>query len=353
MAEDLRDMGLEQVQPENGRVFCKGSPQAVARANLWSRYAERILIELGSFNALSFEDLFQGVKALPWENFIGKSFAFPVKGKSLNSKLSSIPDCQSIIKKAIVERLKQVFHVEWFTEDGPLVQVQFLIMKDKVSMLIDTSGPGLHKRGYRKTSTEAPIKETLAAMMVKLARVRPDGTFYDPFCGSGTLLIEAATYALNIAPGLRRRFAAEQWGSEGLWHQERERARDLINKDASFTAFGSDIDPQAVNLTLENVKKAGVAPRIQVARGDIKDFDPQGEYGCVVCNPPYGERLLDLRQAQELYKVMGKVFPQKKGWSYTVISPDEEFERCFGRPSDRRRKLYNGMLKCQVFMYYK
>lgn len=353
VAEELRDSGLTGVTPENGRVIFDGSPLAMARANLNSRYAERVLILLGSFQAYSFEDLFQGIKALPWEAFIGKNDAFPVKGRSLSSKLASVPNCQAIIKKAIVEKLKEKHHVEWFTEDGPLHQVQFLIMKDKVSVMLDTTGPGLHKRGYRKNATEAPLKETLAAMMVKLARVRPDGNFIDPFCGSGTLLIEAATFALNIAPGLKRRFISEQWGDPGVWEEERARARDLIRRDASFQATGYDIDDEAVALALENAKKAGVAPKIQVRRGDIHDFSRVGEYGCVVCNPPYGERLLDLRQAQELYRTMGKVFERQRGWSYTVISPDEEFEKCFGRQADRRRKLYNGMIKCQVYLYYK
>lgn len=353
VAEELRNMSLSEVKAENGRVSFTGDMQMIARANINSRYSERILIEMGSFYADSFEALFEGTKALPWADIIGRNNAFPVKGRSVGSKLTSIPDCQAIIKKAIVEKLKLSYKTDWFTETDATIQVQFLIMKDKVSIMLDTSGPGLHKRGYRKTSTEAPIKETLAAMMVKLARVRDDATFYDPFCGSGTILIEAATYAYNIAPGLKRRFAAQQWSKSSLWETEQERAKDLIKRSASFQAFGSDIDSEAVNLSLANIKKAGVSNKIEVVKRDIADFDRNTQYGCVICNPPYGERLLDLHSARALYKTMGEVFESQRGWSYTIISPDEEFEKIFGRTADRRRKLYNGMLKCQVFMYYK
>lgn len=355
VAEDLRNNGLTGVTPENGKVIFDGTPENIVRSNLTCRYGERIQILLGSFEARSFEELFQGVKALDWADFIGKEDVFPVKGRSLSSQLSSVPDCQAIIKKAVVEKLKEKYHVDWFPETGSLYQIQFLILKDKVSIMLDTSGMGLHKRGYRKNGVEAPIKETLAAAMVKLARVRPDGNFIDPFCGSGTILIEAATYALNIAPGIKRHFAAEKWKfiAPKLWDEGRTRIRDEINRTASFTATGYDIDPEAVALTLDNAKKAGVAPRIKASVRDIKDFRPEGEYGCVVCNPPYGERLLDVAAAEEIYKTMGEVFTRQRGWSYTVISPDESFEKIFGAEADRRRKLYNGMIKCQVYMYFK
>lgn len=355
VAEDLRNNGLTNVRPENGRVVFDGSAEAIARANITSRYAERVQVLLKTFTATSFEELFQGVKSIPWEDFIGRNDTFPVKGRSLSSALASIPNCQAIIKKAVVERLKEKYHIDWFSEEGPLYQIQFLIMKDKVSIMLDTSGTGLHKRGYRKNSTEAPIKETLAAVMAKLARVRSDGTFYDPFCGSGTILIEASTLALNIAPGIRRHFAAEKWGfiDSKIWNTERERAHDVIKRDASFTATGFDIDNNAVELTLENARKAGIAKKVTAFQRDIKNFEMPTEYGCVVCNPPYGERLLDIKSAQELYRVMGKVFEKQRGWGYTIISPDEDFEQCFGRTADKRRKVYNGMIRCQVYMYYK
>ncbi|HEX2985853.1 MAG TPA: class I SAM-dependent RNA methyltransferase [Caproiciproducens sp.] len=355
VSDELKHMEAKNVEPQNGRVIFDGSDEMLARVNIGSRYSERVLVQMGSFQALSFEELFQGVKALPWERWIGKSDAFPVKGRSLNSKLTSIPDCQSIVKKAVVERLKQKYHVGWFEETGALYQIQFLIMKDQVSIMIDTSGAGLHKRGYRANSTEAPIKETLAAAMVYLSRVRHDANFIDPFCGSGTILIEAALYALNIAPGLQRHFTAEQWEtlSPGVWQKERSRAQQLVLHDAAFEAKGYDIDGAAISLTLENARKAGVIAKIHAEKRDISDFKTDGDYGCVICNPPYGERLLDIHQAEELYRIMGKVFERKHGWSYSVISPDDTFEECFGRRADRRRKLYNGMIKCQYYMFFK
>lgn len=355
VGNELRDMGAQNVEPQNGRVFFDGSEEMIARANLWSRYGERVLIQLAEFRAVSFEELFQGVKAIPWERWIGKKEAFPVKGRSLSSKLASVPDCQSIVKKAVVERLKAKYGQSWFEETGSLHQIQFLILKDRVSILLDTSGAGLHKRGYRANSTEAPIKETLAAAMVHLSRVRRDANFIDPFCGSGTILIEAALYAMHMAPGLQRRFAAERWErtNASVWRQERQRAQDLIDRSVQFHARGYDIDGQAVELAAENARKAGVGSRIHTEKRDISLFRPEEEFGCVVCNPPYGERLLDLKAAEELYCTMGKVFQRKHGWNYTVISPDETFEECFGRKADRRRKLYNGMMKCQLYMYFK
>ncbi|MDD6174192.1 MAG: class I SAM-dependent RNA methyltransferase [Firmicutes bacterium] len=351
VAGELRSMQAQNVEAQNGRVLFEGDEAVLARANLCSRYAERIQILLGVFQARTFEQLFQGVKALPWEMWIGKSDAFPVKGRSLDSKLASVPDCQSIMKKAIVERLKTAYHLPWFEETGAVHQVQFLLMKDKVSVMLDTSGAGLHKRGYRANAAEAPIKETLAAAMAYLAHVRADSTLYDPFCGSGTILIESALLALRIAPGLRRRFAAEKWMQipGEVWSAERRRAQEQILQDRPFTAYGSDIDPHVLQLAEENARKAGVGGCIRVEQRSVADFVPKTESGMIICNPPYGERLLDIRQAEELYAVMGRVFPQE--WSSTVISPSEHFEALFGRPAQKRRKLYNGMIRCQVFLY--
>ena len=355
VAEELRDMGAENVAPENGRVLCAGSPEMIARANIRSRFAERVLVLLGTFEAKSFESLFRGVKALPWTEWIGRDDAFPVKGRCLSSQLMSVPDCQAIIKKAVVESLKEAYKLEHFPETGANYQIQFLIMKDKVSIMLDASGAGLHKRGYRKNSNEAPIKETLAAVMAKLSRVRTDGTLIDPFCGSGTILIEGAMLAMHIAPGLRRHFAAEKWKAVpgNIWDNERVAAKALERRDEGFLAFGYDIDPEAVRLTLENAKKAGVAQYISAEVRDIKDFSNDGPFGCVICNPPYGERLLDVKTAEDIYKTMGHVFTPKRGWSYAAISPDERFETCFGKKADRRRKLYNGMIRCQYYMYFK
>ncbi|MFQ7400796.1 MAG: THUMP domain-containing class I SAM-dependent RNA methyltransferase, partial [Neglectibacter sp.] len=289
------------------------------------------------------------------ENFLHQEDEFPVSGSSLSSKLYSVPDCQAIIKKAVVERLKTKYHVSWFQETGPLHRIRFRLLKDEASVMLDTSGEGLHKRGYRRNSAEAPIKETLAACLVKLARVRPDGNFIDPFCGSGTLLIEAAMLAMNMAPGANRAFQAERWldAQPKVWQAERERAVSLAKTDVAFRAVGYDIDPAAVSLSLENAKKAGVIAHVRAEVRDVRQFSEEGPFGCVVCNPPYGERLLDLREAEKLYKVMGERFERRKGWSYSVITPDEEFENMFGRKADKRRKLYNGMIKCQYYQYFK
>lgn len=354
LGDELRRLGAENVRPENGRVLFAGGLEIMARANIASRYAERIQILLGRFVARSFEELFQGVKALPLEAFIGRRDAFPVKGWSLNSQLHSVPDCQAIIKKAAVERLRAAHGTQFLNESGSRCQIQFTILKDEVTVLLDTSGVGLHKRGYRATAGGAPIKETLAAAIVDVTRARRAERVIDPCCGSGTLLIEAALAAHNIAPGIRRAFAAMHWQSipERIWSEERQRAREF-QRESNMQAIGRDIDPEMLPLVTDNAAKAGVADCVSAALGDVRDFRPEGESGTVLCNPPYGERMLDVQTARELYKVMGKVFAPKPGWSYAIISPDEEFETFFGRPADRRRKLYNGMLKCQLFMYYK
>ena len=354
-ADELKRMDIDNVKAENGKVLFEGDFSTLARANHCSKYAERVHILLGRFKAYSFEDLFQGVKEIPWENWISENESFPVKGHSVNSKLASIPDCQKIIKKAVVSRLSAKYGKSWFDETGSRHQIQFLIMKDEVSILLDTSGDGLHKRGYRRDATAAPIKETLAAAMADLSHVRPFSTVIDPFCGSGTILIESALKAMNIAPGLKRSFAAEKWNCipSEIWSEERTRCLDLINHNAEFQAYGYDIDPNALELTIANAEKAGVEKRIHVERRSIADFRSDHERAAIIANPPYGERLLDIEQARELYRTMGEKFIQRQGYSYTVISPDDNFERNFGRQADKRRKLYNGMIKCQVYMYFR
>ena len=355
IADELREMGAQNVNAENGRVLFSGDEYTLARANIRSRFAERILVVLGTFEAHSFEDLFQGTKKLPWENWVGKTDRFPVKGYSLNSDLFSVSDCQSIIKKAVVERLKMKYKIPWFEETGALYQIQFSIMKNQVTLYIDSSGKGLHKRGYRPASNAAPLKETLAASLCALARVRPYHTVYDPMCGSGTIAIEAALMACNIAPGVNRRFTAEEWKQvpARVWHEERDAARALEKRDIPFKAYGSDIDPEALAIARENARRAGVEEFVSFTQKDVRSFAPEEEKYTVIVNPPYGERLLDISEAQKLYNLMGKKFEQKRGWAYYVISPSEEFEKEFGRKADKRRKLYNGMIKCQLFMYYK
>lgn len=355
IADELRRMDAQNVAAQNGRVDFEGDEAVLARANICSRYAERILIRMGSFRAETFEELFQGVKKIPWEMFIGEKDAFPVKGYSLDSKLFSVSDCQAIIKKAVVERLKVKYNLNWFEETGTVYQIQFSIMKDTVTLFIDSTGTGLHKRGYRPVANAAPIKETLAAAMAELARVRHYHTLYDPMCGSGTILIEGAMKALNIAPGIHRTFACEKFPmiDDQIWRQERARAGDKVIRDADFKAYGSDIDFNALQIAQENARRAGVAMKIDFSKRDIKDFVRKSEKGTVICNPPYGERMLDIKNAEDIYRTMGKIFTPEHGWAYYIITPDEEFETVFGRKADKRRKLYNGMIKCQLYMYFK
>lgn len=355
LADELRRMGVTEVEAQNGRVLFSGTANTLAKVNINSRFCERVLINLGEFKANTFTELFEGVKALPWEDFIAREDSFPVNGWSLNSQLFSIPDCQAIIKKAIVERLKSKYNVSWFKETGAENKVRFSIMKNAVMMMIDTSGDGLHKRGYRQNSNVAPIKETLAATMCDINRIYPDTILHDPFCGSGTILIEAALMATRTAPGLNRNFVAEKFGwiDSKVWQEERLAAMEKINRNADFHAYGFDIDPAAVELTIQNAKKAGVDKFITAKVGDIKDFSIGEGKTSLITNPPYGERLLDIKSAEQLYTVMGQKFIPDNQKKYSIISPDDDFEKFYGRTADKRRKLYNGMIKCQMFMYFK
>ncbi len=355
LANELRFMGAENVTAENGRVFFEGDEHILVRANIKSRLAERILIVMGIFKAFSFDELFEKTKALEWDILIGKNDKFPVAGRSLDSKLTSIPDCQKIIKKAIVEKMKQKYNIQIFPETGSTYQVRFLILKNSVILMIDTSGTGLHKRGYRENANDAPIKETLAAALVELSKVRSSHTVYDPMCGSGTILIEAAMKAMNIAPGLNRKFAFDDWKNidKAVISSERQTAHADIRTDCEFIGFGSDIDKFALRTAIENAEKAGVKDKLRFEKKDIKDFVASNEYATVICNPPYGERLLTASEATKIYKTMGNVFIPKPHHSYTIITPEDSFEQLFGRKADKRRKLYNGTIPCQVYMYFR
>lgn len=354
LADELRRLGLEDVRAENGRVYAAGDERAVAKANLGLRMGERVLVEVGSFEATSFDKLFEQTKALPWERFIPKNAAFPVTGHSLNSKLFSVSDCQRIIKKAVVERLRTRYRLSWFPEDAETVQIRFSLMKDRVSLCLDTSGEGLHKRGYRPAHTAAPLRETLAAAMVDLARYRGKGDFVDPFCGSGTLPIEAALIALNRAPGLDRRFAAMDWTlwDGAIWRQAAEEARDREFR-GSYSILGTDIDPKAVSIARANAERAGVADIVRFEVADARDFSRETERGVIVTNPPYGERLMEKEQAEALYRSFGAAYRGVENWQLYLLSSHTEFERCFGAQADKKRKLYNGMIKCDLFMFYK
>lgn len=350
---EITKIGGTDLTVSDGKITFSGDENVLARANICLSTAERVLIELIEFKATTFEDLFQGVRSAELERFIAIDDAFPVKGYSLNSALHSVPDCQSIVKKAAVERLKSKYGVSWFSESGPTVQIKFSILKDIVTIYLDTSGVGLHKRGYRRNSNAAPIKETLAAGIIDLARVRPDSVVCDPFCGSGTLLIEAAMKALKIPVGINRRFASEKWSSldPKIWQEERKRAIDGVDRSANFHGIGFDIDDAAVALTLDNAHKAGIKSRIKVEQADINKF-VQPENSIVICNPPYGERLLELREAEDIYRRMGRVLGKGGDRQSYIISPHEQFEDFFGEKAKKRRKLYNGMIKCQLYMYF-
>lgn len=351
-ADELRRMGLEQVRAENGRVYFKGDWKSIIRANLCLSTGERVMIELGRFPALSFEDLFQGTLSLPWEEIICKGGAFPVKGHSLDSKLFSVSDCQKIIKKAVAKRLGQAYKQDWLDESGPLYQIRFTIMKDMVSLCIDTSGQGLHKRGYRPAHNLAPLRETIAAGMVKIARYRGRDEFCDPFCGSGTICIEAALAAKGRAPGINRSFPCMDWPQipRELWKEEKELASSK-EFNGKYRILGRDIDPQAIAMAKENARRAGVLDVVRFEVADARSFDLETERGVIVTNPPYGQRLMEQQQAQELYRDFGKAWASTQNWQLYLLSSHTEFERCFGRNADKKRKLYNGMIKCDLFMY--
>lgn len=354
LSGEVKRLGFEDIAVTDGRVeFCTDA-MGIARANLNLRTAERVLIVLGTFRAVTFQQLIDGAEKIPFEDYIGKKNAFPVKGWSLNSQLHSVPDCQAIIKKAAVKRLSRKYGVAWLEESGAPVQIQFSINKDTVTIMLDTSGVSLHKRGYRKTANLAPIRETLAAGILDIARIYPDTTLYDPFCGSGTFLIEAAYKAKNIAPGIYRRFAAEKWDClpTKIWQSGREEAIADVRTDIDFMAFGSDISEEALEISQANARRAGISGLIHLEKCDIKDLSLPQKKLLVVTNPPYGERMLPGENLQQLYKTMGSVFQPSQQTAYYIITSAEDFEQGFGRKADKKRKLYNGMLKCNLYQYF-
>ena len=353
VAYELKKLGLSDVRAENGRVLCRGGAADIPRMNLNLRCGARVLLCLSTFRARSFEELFQGVLAVPWGDYIPREGRFPVKGYSINSQLHSVPACQSIVKKALCKRLGQAYGLETLPETGSLYQVQFSIMKDQVTLMLDTSGDSLYKRGYRAQNMGAPLRETLAAALVSLSRYRGKDPFCDPFCGSGTIPIEAALIAKNRAPGLNRSFAAQRWRwlDSGLWMDAADEAQDR-EFHGSYDIWGGDIDPAAVELSRHNAGLAGVGDTVRFEAADAAQFHRDGPKGRVVTNPPYGERLLEKKEAEALYRAFGKAAAGlPKGWEVDVLSSHTEFERAFGRTADKKRKLYNGMIKCDLFMY--
>ena len=353
VADEMRRLGLRDVRAENGRVHCDGGPADIPRLNINLRCGARVLLELGAFPAPDFESLFQGVAALPWEDYIPKDGEFPVKGWSLNSTLHSVPACQAIVKKAVAARLGARYGLNTLPETGALYQIQFSIMKDTAMLMLDTSGAGLHKRGYRAQGVAAPLRETLAAAMVLLSRYRGRDPLCDPFCGSGTIPIEAALIAKNRAPGLNRSFSAQKWACVEweLWLRAADEAMDK-EFDGDYEIWGGDLDPEAVELARRNAELAEVDDIVKFEAADARTFHWGGMYGRIVTNPPYGERIMERREAEELYRSFGKAwakFPET--WKLYLLSSHTEFERTFGKKADKKRKLYNGMLKCDLFMY--
>ena len=350
--DELRRLNIENVRVENGRVLFSGGADAMARANICLRTGERVLLILAEFEARSFEELFQGVYRTNLEDFIPKDGQFPVKGHCLNSQLMSVPDCQAIIKKAASKRLGEKYGVNWMPETGIKYQLQFAIMNDKVTLYLDTTGPGLHKRGYRAVGNEAPLRETLAAAMVQLTRYRGREFLWDPFCGSGTICIEAAMIARNKAPGMYRRFMAEAypWVPAEIWGQVREEAKSK-EFNGNYRILGSDNDPKCVSLAMANAKKAGVGNIIEFRDGDATKMSLPAPEGILICNPPYGQRMLEQQSAQRLYQAFGRHVKFADGWKKYIITSEPEFEHYFGRRADKKRKLYNGMIKCDYYMY--
>lgn len=354
VSRELTKLGYGDQKTENGRVGFKGDYEAICRSNLWLRSADRVLINVGEFTALTFDELFEQTKALPWEEWIPIDGEFPVSGKSIKSKLYSVPDCQAIVKKAIVERLKSVYGVSWFEETGPKYKVEVGLLKDVVTLTIDTSGAGLHKRGYRKITGEAPIKETLACAMLQISRWKADRTLFDPMCGTGTIPIEAAMIALNIAPGLKREFDFEHWPqiNKSIMDKAKDEANSLIKHDCQINIQGTDIDDRALRIARNNVKEAGLEDMIHFQNRDFKDISSSDKYGFIITNPPYGERLEDEKSVKKLYRDMGKKLAEFDTWSYYIITSYPKFESEFGRKANKKRKLYNGRLQCNYYQYY-
>ena len=356
LGNEIDALGLRRLDTIDGRVTFEGEPSDIARANINLRCAERIYILLGTFSATSFTELFDGTKALPWEDFVGKYDAFPVKGHAIKSKLFSVPDCQSIVKKAVVERLSTRYGTKWFSENsGVKYQIEFFIFKDVAALMIDTSGVPLHKRGYRPEAGAAPIRETLAAAIALTARPREDTLFWDPFCGSGTIAIEAAMIATGRAPGLTREFIGEGFAClpKQLWADAREEAQSRIITDSKFEAYASDIDEDILDVAYESAVRAGVEEHLNIFAADARTIKKEDRRGTIACNPPYGERLMDRREVETLYAEIGRTFAELAPWQIYVITSCENFERLYGRRADKVKKLYNGMLPCNLYEFFK
>ncbi|RNB81983.1 class I SAM-dependent RNA methyltransferase [Brevibacillus fluminis] len=354
VAEEVKHLGYTDVKVENGKVMYTADLSAIARSNLWLRTADRVRVKIGEFRATTFDELFEQTKALPWSDWIPANATFPVEGKSVKSTLFSISDCQAIVKKAVVESLKKTYKQDWFEEQGPLFKIEVALLKDIATLTIDTSGTGLHKRGYRERIGTAPLKETMAAALILLSRWKPDRVLIDPFCGSGTIPIEAALIGQNIAPGMNREFASESWPiiPKDVWRQARAETHDLAQYDRKLEIVGTDIDEEVLYIARENALEAGVEDQIHFQRMAMSELRTKKKYGYIICNPPYGERLSERREVERLYREMGQVFGKLDTWSHYVITSDEQFEQFFGRQASKKRKLYNGNIKVDFYQFF-
>ena len=354
LGEEIDALGYERQKTIDGRVTFTADESGIARSNIFLRYAERVYVSLGSFSAKTFDELYEGTRALPWSDFIGSADAFPVKGHAIKSKLYSVPDCQSIVKKAVVDSLGERYGIKIFPESGIKYQIEFFIFNDEATLMIDTSGTALHKRGYRRDSLGAPIRETLAAAIAALSRPRENVLLWDPMCGSGTIAIEAAMLMRGIAPGKSRKFAAEEFEfiDKAIWNSAREEAI-AAEHPSDFEAYASDIDPEAVALAEHNAGLAGVSDSIKIFRRDAREIGEAGRRGTVVTNPPYGERLGTIKEAESLYREIGNHFRSLSPWQIYVITSHPSFERFYGKRADKVRKLYNGMIPCYLYQYFK
>ncbi len=355
LKREIYDLGYEITKVEDGRVTFEGDEEAICRANIFLRTAERVMIQVGRFKATTFEELFQGIKNLPWEEYIPEDGKFWVKkASSINSKLFSPSDIQSIAKKAMVERMKQKYHKEWFKEDGAAYPVRIFLLKDEVTVALDTSGDSLHKRGYRTMTSKAPLTETLAASLIMLTPGRKDRILVDPFCGSGTFPIEAAMIAANIAPGMNRDFTAEEWTNlidRKLWYECVKEAEDMIDTTVKVDIQGYDIDGDVIKAARENAKRAGVEHMIHFQQRAVADLSHPKKYGFIITNPPYGERLEDKADLPELYTQIGQAYQRLDSWSMFLITSYTETEKYIGRKADKNRKIYNGMLKTYFYQF--
>ncbi|WKA48809.1 class I SAM-dependent RNA methyltransferase [Geobacillus zalihae] len=353
VAEEVRRLGYE-CQVENGKVTFEGDALAICRANLWLRTADRVKLKVGEFRATTFEELFEQTKALPWADYLPKDAEFPVIGKSVKSTLFSVSDCQAIVKKAVVESLKARYHLSWFPETGPLYRIEVALHKDIATLTIDTSGAGLHKRGYRARQGEAPLRETLAAALVLLTNWTPERPFVDPFCGSGTIAIEAALIGQNIAPGFNRDFVSEQWPwiGESVWEEARQEAEQMARYDQPLDICGIDLDPHMVEIAKMNAAEAGLSDLISFREGRAEQFRTDAQYGVIVGNPPYGERLGEQREVEALYRAIGRAFAALDMWSVYILTAHRGFETHYGRPATKRRKLFNGFIETHYYQYW-